>query len=383
MVMERTHSFPTDYARRNEEGLLMTGSYVIHRTPRLTTIVIGLAISLATSLPAQGTTQYGPFRITAGRSYDIGLNLKRGEYFAVVANGLMQHYQQQHWANGYQQQNGHIAGKLHVLSGEFAIPVGTAGNGQAQVDGSLTLAVIYAQQVHESDATVAAGAFYVYVTAPAGRCTQLDCGFKNGAGVDLTADPTGAGNVVTWSPNLYGILTAGYQLGIAGVGAVNRAPGDETLRYVDERLRMARANAESAPLNVAGIDALISSLGQTRNAASIAPQITAVGDSYQQAVNRTCVCGGVRINPSWIFSAGRQLAYAEAATYLNLTPQAMYAYLASLREACVNSGGILPIDGIDGLMRMLNSTQPSGLAAALAGPREQLFAAAARPCVCY
>lgn len=360
----------------------MTGSFAIHRTSRLTMLVIGLAISLAASLPAQ--TQYGPFRITAGRSYDIGLQMKRGEYFTVIANGLMQHYRQQFWANGYQMQNGVIGGKLHVISGEYSIPVGAAGSGQAQVDGSLTLAVLFAPQVNESDATVTVGAFYVYVTAPAGRCSTLDCGFKNLVGGDVIGSPpAGAGNVVTWQPNLHGLLTTGYQLGIAGVGAVNRPAGDETLRYVDERLRMARSNAQGAPLDVTAIDGLITNLGQSRNPVGMAPQIAAVGDSYLKAVSRTCVCGGVTINPSWIFEAGRQLAYAEAATYLNLTPQAMYGYLASLRQACVNSGGILPLDGVDGLMRMLNSTQPSGLSAAFAGPREQLFSAAARGCACY
>ena len=347
------------------------------------TISVGLAVSFAASLPAQQATQYGPFRITAGRWHDIRLPLRRGECFSVVANGLMQRENVQFGADGYQLQNGNVAGKLYALSGTSSGPVGTSGNGCAVVDGTLELGVLFNPQIEESDARQTNGSFWAWVTAPAGRCSQLNCGFTNNTGTDISGG-TGPGNVTNWSPYMEGILAAAYQLGIAEVGALYGPTNDATLRYVDERLRMAKAQADNGRIHSGGINSLIELLAQTRNAASIAPQINRTADAYQQAISRHCVCGGIATNPAWVFNAGRMLAYSEAATYQNWTGAVMYGHLTSLKLACVNAR-IFPVDGIDALMQMLNAGwQPAQLPSANVGaPRNQLFGAAQQTCVCY
>ena len=352
-------------------------------TARLTTLVMSLAISLATSLPAQGTTQYGPFRITAGRPQDIGLYLRKGEYFYVQANGLMQHYNQQHWPNGYTAQNGALLGVLYVNAGGDDVFVGAAGGGYAGGDGTLDLGVRYEDPNSESDFLVTKGSFMVWVTAPAGRCQQLTCGFTNTWGEDLSDETRLPGNVATWSPAMSSVMGAGYQLGNAEVMAANRPNDEETVQIIDTHLRSAHAFASNGQMNPDGIGALLTSLGQSRNPAGLRPYMNATHDAYQNALSRMCVCGGVTMNVSWMWNAGRQLAYVEGTTYLNVTASFTQGALAALRGACVNTG-ILPVDGIDNMIRMLNAgSQPSTLASAFAGLRDQLFNAANRTCVCY
>jgi hypothetical protein len=350
------------------------------------TIMFGLAVSLAAELPAQQYWQYGPFRITAGRWHSIGLFLRKGEYFQVVASGTMTyHNSQQFGPGGYQLPNGNIAGRLYALSGENSVAVGASGAGNAGVDGNLELGVLFNPNVNESEAVATKGAFYVWVTAPAQRCSTLTCGFTN-AGADIS-QPTpvpGPGNVSTWSPHMQSILVAGYQLGNAEIGAMYGGATDAAVRYVDDRLRMAQTSAVGGPLDTRAIAALITNLAQARSASAIASQITSVSDSYQQAMSRSCTCGGVPVNPAWVFNAGRNLAYAEAATYQNWDASTMYTSLNNLRVACINSA-ILPVSAIDGVMQMLRGGwQPSQLPATNKNaPRNEIIYAADKRCVCY
>jgi hypothetical protein len=379
MVMQRAHSFPSD-AGDYRDGL-MTRQSLTRGLARLTT-TFGLAIALAPALPAQNWT-YGPFRITAGRWHSIGLHLRKGEYFYVQATGTMRRYNVTFGPDGYQLQNGNIAGRIFSLSGTTLVTGGTNTGGYAQFDGSLDFGVMFAENINESDAGVTNGSFSVWVTAPANRCQQLTCGFTNNTGTDITGGNPGPGNVATWSPYMEGILASGYQLAIAEVRAAYGANNDADVQYVSERLGLAQQHAVTGNMDGRGIGSLITMLAQTRNARSISSQIAAVGDSYQQAISRSCTCGGVPVNPAWVFNAGRNLAYAEAATYQNWDATTMYNSLSNLRAACINSA-ILPISAIDGVMQLLRTYQPAQLPAAnAAAPKNELFAASRQRCVCY
>lgn len=344
------------------------------------------SVLLATALPAQ-QTQYGPFRITAGRWHGVGLYMKKGEYFHVRAVGLVKYYNVQFGPDGFQLQNGNVAGKLHALSGQTTFAVGAANGAYAVVDGELDLGLLFAPQVNESDAVQSTGAFYVYVTTTTGKCRDVTCGFTNNSGSDLPGGtPTGApgaGNVVTWTPNLQGIVIAGYQLANAEVGAMYGS-GNALQGYVDGRLREAHQSAVTGRIDATAIAQLINSLAQSRNPNGMSSTITSVLNGYEQGIGRSCTCGGIASNPAWAFNAGRNMAYVEAAVSNRWDANTMYSSLSNLRTACVNSG-IYQVSAIDRVMEALRmGYQPNNLPApGLNGVRNEVFYGANRACVCY
>ena len=351
-------------------------------------VVVALTVACTAWLPAQEYTQYGPFRVTPGRWHGVGLRLRKGERFTVVSEGAMQGFNRRFDPNGFTSTNG-TAGKLHALTGSNAMPVGTGAEVVAEADAELELAVLFYPQVYESDATVTTGAFYAWVTAPAGRCPTANCGFTNTTGADLPEVATGgaggggAGNVANWWPNMNGVALMAYHLQNAEMTARMNPSGASAYSYVDQALVWAWQGAQSAQIRTEGLDQIIRQLRETRNPASVSSQLSSLTTSMTRILSRTCVCNGKPSNPGWVWEAGRFLAGAEYRVYANADAAAIYSDARVARDACASSG-ILSVAAMDTLLQAINARRPSNeLLHHVRTAKAWFFSESDQQCTCY